>query len=118
MDAYLLPDAKGYTSMLRHLIGYTDEARQQIRDEVLGADLNDFHRLAEVLAAVAEKGEVVVLGSAEAIEQVQPGKRPFPGCEEGVIGSMNMWVSCKPQQNIHRCPQRSLPHAKRQTKPD
>ncbi|HEY6072010.1 MAG TPA: peptidase M16, partial [Anaerolineales bacterium] len=77
MDAYLLPDAKGYTSMLRHLIGYTDEARQQIRDEVLGADLNDFHRLAEVLAAVAEKGEVVVLGSAEAINNSNQEKGRF-----------------------------------------
>lgn len=69
LDAYLLPDAKGWTSMVRHLTHYTDNIRQQIRDEVLGASVSDFKRFAEILAAVAEKGEVVVLGSADAIEK-------------------------------------------------
>jgi Zn-dependent M16 (insulinase) family peptidase len=69
LDAYLLPDAKGWTSMLRYLTHYTDEVRQQIRDEVLGTDVADFKHFAEVLAQVAEKGEVVVLGSADAIEK-------------------------------------------------
>ncbi len=69
LDAYLLPDAKGWTSMVRHLTHYTDDIRQQIRDEVLGASVTDFKRFAEILAAVAEKGEVVVLGSADAIEK-------------------------------------------------
>ena len=69
MDAYLLPDAKGWTSMVRHLTHYTDDERQRIRDEVLGASVADFKRFAEILAAVAEKGEIVVLGSADAIEK-------------------------------------------------
>jgi Zn-dependent M16 (insulinase) family peptidase len=69
LDAYLLPDAKGWTSLVRHLTGYTDDIRQQLREEVLGASVTDFKRFAEILATVAEKGEVVVLGSADAIEK-------------------------------------------------
>ncbi len=69
LDAYLLPDAKGWTSMTRHLIGYTDEQRQQIRDEILGTTAQDFKSFGETLEAVAKHGEIVVLGSAEAIEK-------------------------------------------------
>src|SRR5258706_335863 len=69
LDAYLLPDAKGSTSMTRHLIGYTDEQRQQIRDEILGTTAQDFKSFGETLEAVAKHGEIVVLGSAEAIEK-------------------------------------------------
>ncbi len=77
MDAYLLPDAKGYQSMVRHLTHYTDEARQQVRDEVLGTGLRDFHDFAQALTPLTEKGEVVVLGSAEAIEKVNQEKNGF-----------------------------------------
>jgi Zn-dependent M16 (insulinase) family peptidase len=69
LDSYMLPDAKGYTSMVRHLTHYTDEQRQKIRDEVLAASVRDFKQFAEILAPLAEKGEIVVLGSAEAIEK-------------------------------------------------
>ena len=37
IDTYRLPDAKGFTSLLWELMGDTDEARQQRREEVLGA---------------------------------------------------------------------------------
>jgi hypothetical protein len=69
LDAYMLPDAKGYTSMVRHLTHYTDAERQKIRDEVLAASVRDFKQFAEILASLAEKGEIVVLGSAESIEK-------------------------------------------------
>jgi presequence protease len=69
MDAYMLPDAKGWTSMVRHLTHYTDDERQRIREEVLGASVTDFKRFAEILEQVAQKGEIVVLGSADAIEK-------------------------------------------------
>ena len=45
IDTYRLPDAKGFASMQRHLIGDTDEARQRMRDEILSttaADIRDF----------------------------------------------------------------------------
>jgi hypothetical protein len=69
LDTYQLPDAKGWTSMTRHLIGYTDAARQQFRDQVLGTTARDFRTFGEVLSQAADKGQVVVLGSADAIGQ-------------------------------------------------
>lgn len=77
LDAYLLPDAKGWTSMVHYLTRNTNERRQKIRDEVLGTTLADFHRFAEVLDAVAQHGQVVVLGSAEAIEKANQEKAGF-----------------------------------------
>ncbi len=70
LDAYQLPDAKGYTSMLWHLLGESDESRQQYREQVLSTTQADFKAFAEVLAQVKEQGQVVVLGSAEAITAV------------------------------------------------
>ncbi len=67
IDQYMLPDAKGYTSMVRHLLGITDEYRQQIREQVLDTTAADFRRFADVLAEVNRQGHVVVLGQAEAI---------------------------------------------------
>ena len=68
IDAYQLPDAKGYTSLTRYLTGETDERLQQFRDQVLGTTTADFHALADALAAVKDAGDVVVLGSREAVE--------------------------------------------------
>jgi len=69
LDAYLLPDAKGWTAMSRSLLGYKDTHRQQFRDEVLDTSLKDFRSFGEILGKVAAQGEVVVLGSADAIEK-------------------------------------------------
>ncbi len=69
MDAYQLPDAKGYTSMVRYLTNSTDEYRQKMREDVLGTTQADFTRLADVLAQMNDTGLVTVLGSAEAINQ-------------------------------------------------
>jgi hypothetical protein len=67
MDAYMLPDAKGYASMIRYLTGSTDEYLQQIRDEVLSTDVNDFKTFADVLREGAKTGLVKVLGYESAI---------------------------------------------------
>jgi Zn-dependent M16 (insulinase) family peptidase len=77
LDAYLLPDAKGWTSMARYLTHYTDADRQKIRDEVLGTTVTDFKRFAEALEQVAQKGEVVVLGAADAIAKVNKEREGF-----------------------------------------
>ncbi|MCP4403924.1 MAG: peptidase M16, partial [bacterium] len=69
LDDYQLPDAKGFTSMLRHLLGESDEFRQKIRDEVLGTTAQDFKNFAEVLQSVAEHGEVVVMGTEDAVQE-------------------------------------------------
>jgi Zn-dependent M16 (insulinase) family peptidase len=69
MDSYLLPDAKGYTSMSRWLAGDTDDTRQQVRDEVLRTTPADFVKFADVAEEVSAKGRVVVLGSPQAIDK-------------------------------------------------
>ncbi len=69
IDSYQLPDAKGWTALSRSLTNYTDEMRQKIRDEVLGTTQADFWAYGKALEAVAAKGEVVVLGSPDALEK-------------------------------------------------
>jgi len=71
IDAYQLPDAKGYSALLRHLIGYSDAARQQYRDEVLSTTPADFRAFADVLNRLNEAGEVVVVGAPDAIAAAQ-----------------------------------------------
>jgi len=68
LDAYQLPDAKGFTSMIRHLVGETDALRQQYRDQLLGTTVADFKSFGEVLHKVNEAGKVVVVGSQEALQ--------------------------------------------------
>ena len=68
LDAYQLPDAKGYTSLVRKLVGMNDQRRQRFRDELLAASPQNFKDLAEVLERVVRGGPVVVLGSLGAIQ--------------------------------------------------
>lgn len=68
LDNYQLPDAKGYTSMVRYLVGMDDTKRQRLRDQVLATTGDDFRRVADLLEQVAATGRVVVLGSEKAIE--------------------------------------------------
>ena len=65
MDGYLLPDAKGFISMGRHLSKDSDEKRQVIRDQILSTTLDHFHAFADDLAVFAEHGQVVIMGSRE-----------------------------------------------------
>ncbi|MCU0499183.1 MAG: insulinase family protein [Anaerolineae bacterium] len=74
LDAYQLPDAKGYTSMLRYLLGIENDYRQQIRDEVLGTTAADFRRFGEAIRAVNDQGRIVVLGSPEAIDEANQAR--------------------------------------------
>jgi Zn-dependent M16 (insulinase) family peptidase len=75
MDAYQLPDAKGFTSMLREISGETDEALQRIREEILATKAEDFKAFAEVLDAFRDDGLIKILGSQDAIQEVV-NKRP------------------------------------------
>jgi Zn-dependent M16 (insulinase) family peptidase len=68
VDTYRLPDAKGYASMQRHLIGDTDEARQRMREEILATTAADLRNFADAMGEVAAHGRVAVLGSEQAIE--------------------------------------------------
>jgi Zn-dependent M16 (insulinase) family peptidase len=67
VDTYRLPDAKGFASMQRHLIGDTDAARQTMREEILSTTAAEIRSFADVLAQVAATGRIVVLGSEPAI---------------------------------------------------
>jgi hypothetical protein len=68
LDAYQLPDAKGFTSMTRHLAGDTDAKRQAIRDEVLATKASHFNEFSGALDLVRTHPLVVVLGSEDAIK--------------------------------------------------
>ncbi|WP_169237491.1 insulinase family protein [Candidatus Roseilinea sp. NK_OTU-006] len=68
IDDYMLPDAKGFTSMVRYLASDSEEARQRIRDEVLGTTPQDFVRFADILDDVSARGRVVVMGASQNIE--------------------------------------------------
>ncbi len=67
IDQYQLPDAKGYTSMVHHLSGETDQERQVMREQVLAASPEDFRSFGRVLRTARESGLVKVLGSPESI---------------------------------------------------
>jgi hypothetical protein len=68
LDAYQLPDAKGFTSLARRLLGVDDERRQRFRTELLGTSVADFHRLGDAMEGLAGSGKVVLLGSAAAVQ--------------------------------------------------
>jgi presequence protease len=68
LDSHDLPDAKGFKSLIRHMIGFTDGMRQQYRNEVLDTTLADFHAFGDVLKKAAANGRVAVVGSADAIQ--------------------------------------------------
>lgn len=77
IDAYQLPDAKGYTAMLRFFLGITDEDRQKYRSELLSTTNKDFSQFANVLEHLNQQANIVVLGSAEAIEKVNQENQLF-----------------------------------------
>ncbi|KAF2321231.1 hypothetical protein GH714_035923 [Hevea brasiliensis] len=68
VDAYQLPDAKGYSSLLRYLLGITEEERQKRREEILSTSLKDFKEFADAIDAVKNKGVVVAVVSLEDVE--------------------------------------------------
>jgi len=66
IDIYLLPDAKGYTDMIRYLTGNTDDKRQKLRDELLSTTAADFKEFAGFLSM--EKAITSVLSSPAGIK--------------------------------------------------
>jgi hypothetical protein len=73
LDAYQLPDAKGYTSLMRYITNRDDIMRQKYRDEVLSTNGEDFIAFGEALEKVANSDAVVVLGSQSALEGAKAG---------------------------------------------
>jgi Zn-dependent M16 (insulinase) family peptidase len=77
VDTYRLPDAKGFASMQRYLIGDSDEARQSMREEILSTTAADIRSFADALSQVATHGRVVVLGSEQAIAAANKERQGF-----------------------------------------
>lgn len=69
LDSYLLPDAKGTAAFTRMLSGDTDDLRQQLRDEILGATAAHFKSFGEALEAFSAQGRLCALGG-DALERV------------------------------------------------
>jgi hypothetical protein len=72
VDAYQLPDAKGFNALMNELTGYTQETRQSIRDQILAADIGDFHRLGELIDEAARRSMIVALAAPERIGKALP----------------------------------------------
>ncbi|XP_060168287.1 presequence protease 1, chloroplastic/mitochondrial-like [Lycium barbarum] len=77
VDAYQLPDAKGYSSLLRYLLGVTNEERQRRREEILSTRLDDFKKFGDVMEAVKDKGVVVAVASPDDVEAANKERSNF-----------------------------------------
>ncbi|XP_077224928.1 presequence protease 1, chloroplastic/mitochondrial-like isoform X2 [Tasmannia lanceolata] len=77
VDSYQLPDAKGYSSMLRYLLGITEEERQKRREEILSTSSKDFKEFADAIEAVKDKGVVVAVASVDDIAAANEGRPDF-----------------------------------------
>ncbi len=73
LNSYQLPDAKGYTSMMRYLTNRSDAMRQKTREQVLSTNGEDFIAFGEVLEKAAKSEAVAVIGSQSAIESADVG---------------------------------------------
>ncbi|TNE47786.1 MAG: peptidase M16 [Deltaproteobacteria bacterium] len=76
IDTYRLPDAKGYTSMVRHLLDEGPERRQRVREEILGTTLQHFKDFADAVDSVRDNGHVVVMGPASNLEEANATLSP------------------------------------------
>ncbi|MBN2256648.1 MAG: insulinase family protein, partial [Anaerolineaceae bacterium] len=73
LDAYLLPDAKGFTSMQHYLSEETDEKRQEYRAQVLSTTLTDFNDFGQIVTKAMETGFVAAVGAQAALEKSKVG---------------------------------------------
>ncbi|KAG2444514.1 hypothetical protein HXX76_001261 [Chlamydomonas incerta] len=78
IDAYQLPDAKGYSALVRHLLGVTDDERQLRRDQILSTSNKDFKTFADAIDCVrGSAGRVVAVTNAEKAGKVLEEKPGF-----------------------------------------
>ena len=73
LDSYLLPDAKGFTSMQNYLSGETDEKRQEYRNQVLSATRTDFNKFGVILEKAMKTGVVAAVGAQATLEKAKAG---------------------------------------------
>ncbi len=75
VDSYLLPDMKGYVSLVYHLTGYGHEDRQRMRDQILDASAADFRAFGKAIAEARSRAVSGALGSAQRIETLPESYR-------------------------------------------
>ena len=68
LDEHLLPDAKGYTSLMRWLMHDSDAVRQEMREQILTAGAPALAPFQEALHHFAAHGNVCVLGPKNVLE--------------------------------------------------
>jgi Zn-dependent M16 (insulinase) family peptidase len=77
VDSYQLPDAKGYSSLMRYLLGITEEERQQRREEILATSVKDFKEFADAVETINDSGVVVAVASPDDVEAANKEKAIF-----------------------------------------
>ncbi|XP_010269115.1 PREDICTED: presequence protease 2, chloroplastic/mitochondrial [Nelumbo nucifera] len=77
VDSYQLPDAKGYSSLLRYLLGVAEDERQKRREEILSTRLKDFKEFADAIEAVKDKGVVVAVASPDDVAAANEERSNF-----------------------------------------
>jgi len=75
VDSYLLPDAKGFTSLVHYMTGYTYEDRQAMRNQILAASPADFKTLAASLASAQPFSIAGALGSRQRFDALPKALR-------------------------------------------
>ncbi|XP_017229368.1 presequence protease 1, chloroplastic/mitochondrial isoform X2 [Daucus carota subsp. sativus] len=76
-DSYHLPDVKGYSSLVRYLMGIEEEERQKRREEILSTSLADFKEFAERMKSIKDNGVVVVVASAKDVDNAHKERPNF-----------------------------------------
>lgn len=77
IDTYQLPDAKGYSSLLRYLSGISEEDRQARREEILSTRSSDLKEFGDVIDTIKDKGVVVTVASQAAIDAANKERSNF-----------------------------------------
>ncbi|XP_074330067.1 presequence protease 1, chloroplastic/mitochondrial-like [Apium graveolens] len=77
VDSYQLPDAKGYSSLLRYLLGVKEEERQKRREEILSTSLGDLKEFAETINSIKDNGVVVAVASADDVNNANKERPNF-----------------------------------------
>lgn len=53
VDSYQLPDSKGHTAFMRHMLQISDQERQERREQILGTTLKDFRCASQCMSAAS-----------------------------------------------------------------
>ncbi len=71
LDAYMLPDAKGFSSLMRFLSGISEQELQNMRDELLATTATDFQKLGAELEKGLKQSKIVVAGSEDVLKKAK-----------------------------------------------